>query len=355
MLLALLAVVFAGSWYLRSRSANEAVRAGWSLQGPLAVLSGSTMGTTFRVVVAQMPLGDAARVKAEIEGSLSEVDGLMSTYDADSELSRFNAHQATDARPCSPMLCEVVGMAQKISEETLGAFDVTVGPLVDAWGFGPAGGGREDLDDLAIAELQARIGYQKLHSGAGTIRKDDPDLHVDLSAIAKGYGADRVFQALEERGLKDFLVEVGGELRAKGVNGAGKSWRVGIEDPATNALSSKGRVHRVVELSENAMATSGDYRNYREVDGQRISHTIDPRTGRPIAHGLASVSVVQPTAALADAYATALTVLGPQEGWAFAESHAIPAYFLVRSEAGLEASWTRSFAEYVQHPQGIEN
>lgn len=281
-------------------------------------LSGPTMGTTWSVKLVTTGAADeaeATRARAAITGALDAVNASMSTYAPDSELSRFNAAQTTDPVPASAMLLEVLTEAAATTAVSGGAFDVTVGPLVGAWGFGADRAGTPP-DAATLEALRQRVGPDKLvlDATAQTVRKTRPDVYVDLSAIAKGYGVDRVALALDALGLTDYMVEVGGEVRARGHNRSGLPWQLGVEAPVVG----ERRVHSVVPLSGKSMATSGDYRSFVERDGQRLSHTIDPRLGRPIAHATASVTVVADTCMTADALATALNVLGPDEGMALA-------------------------------------
>ncbi|MCB9535012.1 MAG: FAD:protein FMN transferase [Myxococcales bacterium] len=296
-------------------------------------LEGPTMGTRYHVTVVVPADGpDEAALKAAVDGALAEVNGAMSTYLPDSALSRFNRYTGEGPFDAPAGLIAVAAKAQTISEATGGAFDVTVGPLVRAWGFGPDKPG-EAPDAAALVALRQRVGWRLLSidEGAGTLSKARPDLEIDLSAIAKGYGVDRAAAALADLGAERYLVEVGGEVVARGTNPDGQPWRLGIEKPA---LDGSGGVQEVVALSDRAMATSGDYRNFREVDGQRVSHTIDPRTARPITHGLASVSVVADDCTTADAWATALNVLGPEAGLAAATDRNLAALFIIRSPEG---------------------
>ena len=322
-----------------------AVRQLWWLAPARIVLSGPTMGTTWSVTLDARGhgRGDLGPARAAIDGRLAKVNHLMSTWDPDSELSRFNRHASTEAFRLSPETLEVLGLAQEISEKTHGAFDVTVQPLVAAWGFGA--GARAPGHGPEAAELEAirqRVGFRllELDPMAGTARKRRPDVECDLSAIAKGFAVDEVARALSVLGWADFLVEVGGEVRAHGRRPEGGAWRVGIERP-----DAEGRVvQTVVALADAVMATSGDYRSFYEEGGKRLTHIVDPRSGRPVGHSLASVSVVHREAVRADAWATALTVLGPEEGFTRAEAEGIAAYFLVRSEGGsFEARSTRAF------------
>ena len=292
--------------------------------------SGPTMGTTYRVTLAEDP-GEAVRgeLAAGIESTLVRINGRMSTYDPESELSRFNAHAGTDWYPVSNETLGVIRAAQEISALTGGAFDITVGPLVDLWGFVQP----PELPppDQRIADLLDRVGYGLLEvrDDPPAIRKRVPELQVDLSAIAKGYAVDAIAGLLGDAGISDYLVEIGGEIQASGANSAGQPWRIAIEKP----LSEQRAAQRVIGLHDLGLATSGDYRNYFEVEGQRYSHTIDPRTGRPVRHQVASVSVLDRSAMRADALATALLAMGT-DGFAFATDHAIAALVIERSADG---------------------
>jgi thiamine biosynthesis lipoprotein len=295
-------------------------------------LTGPTMGTTWSVVLRGegRTRNDLTEARAAIVSALDRVNALMSTWDPASELSRLNDHAGSEPFPLSPQTLEVLALAREVSERTGGAFDVTVGPLVAAWGFGAdARVPGEGPDPAELAGLRARVGYRQLaiDLDGGTVTKGRPDLQCDLSAIAKGYGVDEVARALDARGWTDYLVEVGGEVRARGERPGGGPWRVGIERPDEASRVVQG----VVAIADRAMATSGDYRNFYEIDGERRSHIVDPRTGRPVTHRVASVSVIHERAVEADAWATALTVLGPQEGLALAEAEGLAVYFLVRT------------------------
>ena len=300
----------------------------------LHIFDGTTMGTTYAVRVVTADRWDQprrVRIGDRIQTALDDIESKMSHYRPSSELSRFNQARVTVPFRVSSETFDVVRHAYELSELTGGALDVTVGPLVNAWGFGPTEPDHLPPDPALLARLRDHTGYTKLelNPAASTIRKTDAELECDLSAVAKGYGADRVAAALREEGLTRFMVEVGGEIVAVGRNQQGGGWRIAIERPIA-----EGGVQRVVPLSGYAMATSGDYRNVREVDGQLFSHTIDPRTGRPVAHRLASVSVIAELCVVADGLATALEVLGPDEGYALAVEQGWAALFLVRDDTG---------------------
>ena len=292
------------------------------------------MGTTFAVRVAAEGLGEArvAALREAVERVLARIDGRMSTWRPESELSRFNRRQSTEPFPVSADTLAVFRHALEISALTGGAFDVTVAPLVDAWGFGPAGRPAAFPDSAEIERLRARVGYRQLtvDAAASTIRKSHAAVSADLSALAKGYAVDEVAELLLAEGIESFLVEVGGEVRAGGRSARGDAWRVGIERPAPGPPA----LQRQLALRDRALATSGDYRNYHELDGTRLPHAIDPRSGRPVAHGLASASVIDPLCVRADALATALEVLGPDEGFALAAANGWAALLIVRQPDG---------------------
>ena len=260
---------------------------------------------------------------------LAEVDSKMSHYLEDSELSHLNRWTEPEPFTVSPQFLEVLQHAMEISATTGGAFDITVGPLVDAWGFGPGGRVGSAPAPTEIERLLATTGWEMVavDRASSTVAKAQPDLRFDLSAIAKGFSVDQVADALEAEGVERYMVEVGGEIRTSGLNSQNQAWRIGIQRPVPGAEV----VDLIVPLSGLAMATSGDYRNYYEVGGRRVSHTIDPRTGLPITHNVASVSVVSPLCVRADAYATGLLVLGP-EGFDLAEDLGLAAYFLQRDK-----------------------
>lgn len=305
-------------------------------------ISGLTMGTTYTVMIqGVLTPARSAELRDTIEARLETVNRLMSTYDSSSELSRFNRHDSEEPFAVSPQTLEVFQVARRVSERSGGAFDVTVGPLVDAWGFGPPGRPATPPDDEEIERLRERVGYERIviDAAAGTLAKTHRRTVADLSAVAKGYGVDQVAEALDGLGFTAFMVEVGGEIRARGRKADGSPWRAGIEAPDAQVRSA----YRAVALVDMAVATSGDYRSYYETDGVRYAHILDPRTGRPARHAGASVSVLHERAAVADAWATALSVLGPEQGWQLAEREGVAAYFLTRVGDGLEARATSAF------------
>ncbi len=310
----------------------------------MALLSGATMGTTWNVSLAD-PLSpmELGNLRKDLQDELDRINRLMSTWDPESELSRFNRIPVGQAMTLAPETLDVLRMAQRISMASNGAFDITVGPLVNLWGFGPEMRPEEIPDAGALAAAFEQVGFRKLRIDADTATRE-VDLYVDLSAIAKGFAVDQLAALLQKRELRNFLVEVGGELRAHGRKPDGSSWRIGIEAPDT----ARRRARRVLRVQDTGMATSGDYRNYFESDGKRFSHTIDSATGHPIKHRLASVTVLDPSAARADAWATALMVLGPEKGMETARKQNLAAFFIIRKENGFVEQFTAPFAHYLE-------
>jgi FAD:protein FMN transferase len=308
-----------------------------SPQDPQIEISGPTMGTYYSVKVPRPPQGlDAAPLRSGIESLLVEVNREISTYDPDSELSRLNRNPSTDWIPVSANLLAVLAEGLSLSALTGGAFDITVGPLVNLWGFGPEIGAGAVPEREAIRAALERVGYGKieLRPDPPAVRKARGDLYLDLSALGEGYGADRMAGYLESLGLTDYMVAIAGTIRVRGQNPKGQPWGIAIEAPRVGERS----VQRVVPLREGAVSTSGDYRNFFEQGGRRYSHHIDPRTGSSVSHRLASATVVLPRAAggamHADGLATALEVLGEEKGPALAASQGLAALFIVREGEG---------------------
>jgi thiamine biosynthesis lipoprotein len=300
------------------------------------------MGTTYRVLIAALPAGlSRDELHRQIEETLESVNEQMSTYRPDSEVSQFNTF--TDERwfEVSPATAEVVSEAIRIAEATGGAFDPTVSPLVNAWNFGPAPGIPSIPSPSQIASIRDSVGFDKLEARLepASLCKRNRDLQIDLSGIAKGYAVDRVAELLSQYRVSAFLVEVGGETRVSGTKSNGRSWSLGIEAPVEGRRS----LWRILALTDCSMATSGDYRNFFVADGQRYAHIIDPRTAAPTKHTLASVTVVHAECIQADALATALTVMGPEEGFRFALERDLAALFIVREGEGFRERLTPRF------------
>lgn len=328
-LLALAVMVVLGTWTARTFYGPRASR--------LYELSGATMGTTWHLRMA-LPDGSphpwVEAIGDTVQARLDRVERLMSTWDSTSELSRFNRDTSDIDFALSPETIEVLEIALDVSRRSAGAFDVTVGPLVTAWGFG-SGVSESPGSAPSAAELErlrSRVGFHLLRvdSRRGTAGKERPGLELDLSSVAKGYALDLAADGVRRMGAAGFALEVGGEVEARGSRPDGSAWRVAVEAPTPEARS----VLRVLELRDEAVATSGDYRNFVIIDGRRYGHIIDPRSGRPVPWRGFSVSVLHREAARADAWATALSVLGPDDGLALADSLGIQALFVVPSAGG---------------------
>ncbi len=308
-------------------------------------LSGETMGTRWHVSTEQPAGLSTAQLKELIQRQLDSVNESMSTYRDDSDLGRFNTAPPYQWVDITAATHEVTTIALQVSRETDNAFNPAVAELVDLWGFGPTDrkGDVPTGGQIAAALETTRLDRLEIDPARPALRKRGT-LQLDYSAIAKGYGVDLVTEALDAAGIRHFMVEVGGEVRTRGRHPGGRPWRIGIETPQMV----QGEAIAAVEPRDEAVATSGDYRNYREIEGVRYSHTIDPGTGYPVTHTLASVTVLAPTAVLADAYATAISVMGPERGMAFAQSRALPVYMVVKTEAGFETRHSQAFASYLE-------
>mgnify|MGYP002149845147 CR=1 FL=1 len=308
---------------------------------------GTTMGTSFSIKSGYLPPEISIKQLQElITTRLNEINQRMSTYINDSELSKLNQAQTTDNQKVSPELFKVLKTSEEISTLSRGAFDITIAPLVDLWGFGPDVSSLKAPPTKDINALLVRSGYQKLqlNTVSLTLKKLLPELSMDLSALAKGYAVDEVALILEQQGIQDYLVEIGGELRLKGKNLQNKKWRIAIEKPNIQ----QRELQKVIAISDIAMATSGDYRNFFEQEGVRFSHTIDPRTGSPVTHKLASVTVLHSSSMYADAWATAFMVLGSEQAYKIAEQQKIAAFFIIKTEQGFAERATPLFTDYIE-------
>jgi thiamine biosynthesis lipoprotein len=293
-------------------------------------IKGKTMGTTYSILwSSQSPSIPHELIQSEVDELLASLNSQMSTYDPDSELSVFNARPFPSSQKISAPFSEVVALSLVINEITDGYFDVTVGPLVNLWGFGP--------DKASINKpLDSKIKEALLNTGSNSITLDQGILskgkhrYIDLSAIAKGYAVDAVAELLDRHNIHDYLVEIGGEMKAKGVKAPNLNWKIAIETPDLN----ERRVHKILAVSDISIATSGDYRNFFELDGKRYSHSIDPKTGRPVEHSLASVTILDESCARADALATAMLVMGMEKAKKFVEQNEVKAYLIVRDQKG---------------------
>jgi thiamine biosynthesis lipoprotein len=309
---------------------------------------GETMGTTWSVNAVLPDGADGRAIEHGIQAEVDRVVAQMSTYDDDSDLGRFNRAPAGTWQTLPPEFFSVLRYALSLARDSGGAYDPTVGPLVNLWGFGPAskpsgGSAREPSNPhappvaSAIAEARMRVGWQKIRLDTTNRRAYQPGgVYVDLSAVAKGFGVDQVARFLDRSGVNAYLVEVGGELRARGRKPDGLPWHVGIERPgaAAGAVDNPDEVERILSLEDKAIATSGDYRHYFESGGRLFSHHIDPRTGYPVAHRVASVSIIANDCMHADPLGTTMTVLGPEEGMAYAKRRGIAVLFILYGADG---------------------
>lgn len=315
-------------------------------------LSGKTMGTTYHVKYLDDGSMSATPEKAheEIEAVLKDVNAKMSTYKKDSELSLFNqSTQVNTPVEISRDFATVLAEAIRLNKVTEGALDVTVGPVVNLWGFGPEKRVERQPTPEQLAERQAWVGIDKItldmSGDKPMLSKVLPQVYIDLSSIAKGFGVDQVAEKLEQLKAQSYMVEIGGEIRAKGKNIEGKSWQIAIEKPSETG---ERAVETVLGLNNMGMASSGDYRIYFEENGKRFSHEIDPKTGYPIQHHLASITVLAPTSMTADGLSTGLFVLGEDKALEVAEQHNIPVYLIIKTENGFETRISSAFKKLTE-------
>ncbi|MEX0334563.1 FAD:protein FMN transferase [Vibrio tubiashii] len=307
-------------------------------------LSGPTMGTTYNIkYISAEGIPSPQTLQQEVDRLLEEVNDQMSTYRKDSELSRFNQLQSSESFEVSPQTVTVVKEAIRLNGLTQGALDVTVGPLVNLWGFGPEARPEVVPSDEELAARKAMTGIEHLSVEGNTLRKDIPNLYVDLSTIAKGWGVDVVADYIQSQGVKNYMVEVGGEMRLKGLNREGVKWRIAIEKPSTDERA----IQEIIEPGDMAVATSGDYRIYFERDGVRYSHIINPQTGKPIRHKVVSVTVLDKSSMTADGLATGLMVLGEELGMQVANENNIPAFMIVKTQDGFKELASEAYKPFM--------
>lgn len=315
--------------------------------GRVEVLSGPTMGSTYTIKYvfnASTPAADAVGV--EVQSILDEVDRQMSTYRLDSDIARFNQ---SPANSCMQMPQPVLDLAQygyELSRSSDGAFDLTLAPLLNLWGFGPQARAKHVPSAADIAKAKEQIGYQHVRVVGDQLCKD-ADAQVEFNSIAAGYTVDRISERFAQLNIDSYMIEVTGELIAKGHKPDGSPWRIALEQPLGDG---QRVIQRVLEIDGYGVNTSGDYRNYFEENGVRFSHTIDPQVGAPISHRLASVTVVDPSALHADGLGTVLLVLGPERGLAFAEERKIAAFFVMRDSEGFTTQVSSEFSR--MFPEG---
>lgn len=311
----------------------------------LISLTGNTMGTTYHIkVVPNEHMPTAQLLQAEIDLALEQVNDQMSTYRPHSELSRFNQLSLEQSVEVSPDTIKVVSEGIRLYGVTDKALDITLGPLVNLWGFGPDKRPTKIPTQAEIAAAKAKTGIAELSIDGNRLSKHNVHLYVDLSSIAKGFGVDKVATILEKYHASGYLVEIGGELSIKGAKGDGSSWRVAIEKPTDEGTA----VQQVIEPGTMAMATSGNYRNYYEEEGQRFTHIIDPRTGLPINHKLASVTVLHKECITADGFATAMMVLGTEASLALANKEHLAIMLIEKQGEGFKVYYSDAFKPFLK-------
>ncbi|OOF71289.1 FAD:protein FMN transferase [Rodentibacter caecimuris] len=315
-------------------------------------LTGRTMGTSYHIKyiddgkISQNP----EQTHQQIQSLLKKINAQMSTYQKDSEISRFNQNREIDTPiPISSEFATVLEEAIRLNQLTEGALDITIGPIVNLWGFGPEKRAETQPTEEQLLERKAWIGLDKItldkNKNSATLTKHIPQVYIDLSSIAKGFGVDQVAELLENLNIKNYMVEIGGEIRAKGNNIEGSPWRIAIEKPIDGGQRA---VENVIKLENLAMATSGNYRIYFEENGKRFSHEINPKTGYPIEHHLASITVLAPSSMTADGLSTGLFVLGEEKALDIAEKYNIPVYLIIKDKAGFIVKMSSAFKQLTE-------
>jgi len=309
-------------------------------------LTGFTMGTSYSIQWTDdsdsIPKNE---IKQKVNARLEYINALMSTYIPDSELSLFNQSRDTGWHTVDIELATLVEHALTICKQSSGAFDVTVGPLVNLWGFGASDTTFQFPNDTEINITMRSIGCQYLQARQSppAINKKLEDIYVDLSAIAKGYAVDQLAKILDTYHIKNYMVEIGGEVKALGIAPHGEPWRIGIETPHAQ----RGNIEEIISLKNIAVATSGDYRNYFEHEGQRYSHTIDPRNGYPVKHQLTAVTIIDESTAVADAWATAFMVLGANESIKAAKKYGLSGLLISRHDGRYQTTYFGNIGDYL--------
>lgn len=292
--------------------------------------SGSVFGTEYHITYQ-----NGGDIHNELKEVMADVDNSLSPFNKESVITAINNGNNVEA---DSMFTEVFDMAKNVAEETQGAFDITVAPLVNAWGFGFKN--KIDVSKEKIDSIRKYVGFEKVRMENGKVIKEDKNIMLDCSAIAKGYGVDAVGRYLEKKKIRNYMVEIGGEIRVKGCNPEGRLWKVGISKPIDDSMNVNGEIQEVLMVSDIAIATSGNYRNFYIKDNKKYAHTIDPRTGYPVQHSILSSTVVAPTCALADAYATSFMVVGLDEAKKILTRHKeLQAYFIYTDSKGKMATW----------------
>ncbi len=300
---------------------------------------GPTMGSRYSIqYVRHASTPGPKAVQAEVENILAEVDRQFSTYRSDSDTERFNALPAGRCQVMPGPVLELVRVGERLSSQSEGSYDLTVEPLLNLWGFGPQAREEKVPSAQALAEVQQRVGHSHLRIDGDRLCKDAA-VEVDFNSIAAGYAVDTIAAKLEAMGIHDYLAEATGELKAVGKKLDGSPWRIALEEPRDDEQVAE----RIIAVDGYGVSTSGDYRNYFEQGGRRYSHTFDARTGTPVLHTLASVTVIHPSALMADGLSTLLLILGPERGWDYAETHNIGAFFVIRADTGFVIRTNQAF------------
>ncbi|MFP5595257.1 FAD:protein FMN transferase ApbE [Kluyvera sp. 142486] len=313
----------------------------------VTVLDGKTMGTFWRVSVVGLEQNRVEDLRRKVQTLLDGDDQLLSTWKNDSALMRFNQSQSTTPWPVSEGMADIVTESLRIGQKTQGAMDITVGPLVNLWGFGPDKQPVKTPTQAQIVAAKARTGLRNLtvinRAGQQYLQKAIPDLYVDLSTVGEGYAADHLARLMTEEGISRYLVSVGGALVSRGMNADGQPWRVAIQKPTDR----ENAVQAIVDINGHGISTSGSYRNYYELDGKRISHVIDPQTGRPITHNLVSVTVIAPTALEADGWDTGLMVLGTEKAQQVVREQGLAVYMIMKEGDGFTTWMSPQFRAFL--------
>ncbi|HEY1844854.1 MAG TPA: FAD:protein FMN transferase ApbE [Buttiauxella sp.] len=311
------------------------------------VLEGKTMGTFWRVSIAGVDAAKQSGLRTQIQAQLDGDDRLLSTYKADSALSRFNQSRSTEPYPVTEAMSDIVTESLRIGAKTSGAMDITVGPLVNLWGFGPDKQPVKTPTQAQIDAAKALTGLQHLtvinKAGQQWLQKDLPGLYVDLSTIGEGFAADHLAHLMEQNGISRYLVSVGGAVVTRGTNADGKAWRVAIQKPTDR----ENAVQAIVDLNGHGISTSGSYRNYYELEGKRLSHVIDPVTGAPIQHKLVSATVIATTAMEADGWDTGLMVLGMEKAKEVAQKEGLAVYLIAKEGEGFTTWMSPQFKTFL--------
>ena len=309
-------------------------------------LQGRTMGVAYHITYVDTAKNSekvAQARKATIDALLVTVNDQMSTYQANSELSRFNQSRQLTPFKVSADTALVVKESIRLARLTEGKLDVTIGPLVNLWGFGPQMRPEKLPSGQQLMEAKAKVGIEHLDVIENQLVKNIPELYVDLSTTAKGFGVDKIAGYLDGEGVANYLIEIGGEVRAKGKPNPERDWVIAIEKP----ISEHRAIGQLISPKDNGLATSGDYRQYFEEDGRRFSHIIDPDSATPINHKLVSVTVIHPSCMTADGLSTAIMLMGPEDGLKFAQAQKLPAFMIIKTDNGFKEVYTDTFKPFL--------